>query len=318
MSIYTRTTDLAASQQSIDYLDNDLGTIQQLEQQSETGMKIQSASDDPTGAVQVLSLNSQISRFSGYQNAATDGQNWLNQADSALQSVVTELNSVYSATEAGANQTTSDSSTNAALAATVSGAITNIMGAANTQYNGQYLFGGTALLSGASPPYTQDSTGSITYNGNTSAMRRQVGPGSTGQATVSVPGSAIFGSGTTVATSAGTVSVSGTGVFAVLSQIKADLTSNPSNLSSDLASLQAVITNVTTQDGVVGGLSASVANTGTELTSKMTTLNGSLGDVQDADMASVLTSLNLEESAYQAALETAAKLVQPSLATFLS
>jgi flagellar hook-associated protein 3 FlgL len=173
------------------------------------------------------------------------------------------------------------------------------------------------MMSGTTPPYSTAGS-DVTYNGNANAMRRQVGPGSSGQATVSIPGSAIFGSGTTVSVTGSTVSVTGTGVFTVLSQIQADLTSDPSNLSSDLASLQSVIDNVTTQNGVIGGLSAGVANTSTELTSKLTTLTGSLGDVQDVDMAATLTNLNLEEANYTAALEVAAKLVQPSLATFLS
>jgi flagellar hook-associated protein 3 FlgL len=313
-----RTTDYASGEQSISNLNQQLSTIQQLQQVAETGQRIQQPSDDPAGTINAMSLNSQISRYTGYQSSAADGQDWLNQADSELQSVTTVLNQVYQATEQGANLSAGDSTSRAALASKVNAAINSVVSSANAVYNGQYLFGGTAIFKGGTVPYTIDSSGSIAYNGNNSSVNRQIGPGVSGSATVSLPGQQIFGFGATVSTTGGTALVSGTGVFAVLSQIKADLISNPGNLNTDLGSLQTAMNTVSAQDGVLGSLSSQLSTTSTEIASKITTMQGSLGTVQNADMATTLTNLQLEETAYQAALSVTAKIVQPTLASFLS
>ena len=60
---------------------------------------------------------------------------------------------------------------------------------ANTQYNGQYIFSGTASTT---QPYST-ATGD-TYQGNTAAVTRQIGPGSTLQVNVDI--SSVLGSGT--------------------------------------------------------------------------------------------------------------------------
>jgi len=313
-----RTTDYASSELSISNLNQQLSTIQQLQTVAETGQRIQQPSDDPAGTISAMSLNSQISRYTGYQSSASDGQDWLNGADSELQSVTTVLNQVYEATEQGANLSAGDTTSRAALASQVNAAINSVVTSANAVYNGQYLFGGTAILSGGTVPYTIDSSGSVTYNGNNNSVSRQIGPGVSGSATVSLPGQQIFGLGATVSTAGGTALVSGSGVFAVLSQIKADLTSNPGNLNADLGSLQDVMNTVAAKDGVLGSLSSQLSTTSTEIASKITTMQGSLGTVQDANMATTLTNLQLEETAYQAALSVTAKIVQPTLASFLS
>jgi flagellin-like hook-associated protein FlgL len=43
-----------------------------------------------------------------------------------------------------------------------------------------------------------------------------------------------------------------------------------------------------------------------------------VGDISDANEDQVATELDLAETSYQAALETTAKIIQPSLAQFLS
>jgi hypothetical protein len=43
-----------------------------------------------------------------------------------------------------------------------------------------------------------------------------------------------------------------------------------------------------------------------------------VGNITDANEDQVATSLDLAEASYQAALETTAKIIQPSLAQFLS
>ena len=47
------------------------------------------------------------------------------------------------------------------------------------------------------------------------------------------------------------------------------------------------------------------------------TLKQSLSQVEDADLAQVTLELQMQQVAYQAALQTTAKVIQPSLVDFL-
>ena len=117
----------------------------------------------------------------------------LNVADSALSSVVEALTTAQSLGIEGANGTV-NTQNQQALAQQVQGIQQQILGLANTSYNGEYLFAGTATTT---TPYVEDSSSpsGVDYNGNDSTNSVEI---SEGQAMpISLPGSQLFSNATT-------------------------------------------------------------------------------------------------------------------------
>src|SRR5581483_6597400 len=84
----TQTTTAAVMLQGIE---NSYDAFQNLSAQIASGQAVNKPSDNPAGAVQILSYNAEIARLGQYQSNMSDGLAWLGSADSALSSVETSL-----------------------------------------------------------------------------------------------------------------------------------------------------------------------------------------------------------------------------------
>ena len=162
-------------------------------QQVASGQKLNSLSDDPAAAASLVNLRMQSSSDTQYLQNISSLTGSLNVADSALSSVVEALTSAQSVGVEGANSTL-NSSNQQALAQQIQGIQQEILGLANTSYNGEYLFSGTATTT---QPYVEDSSAAsgVTYSGNDSSNSVEI---SEGQAMpTSLPGSQLFSNSTT-------------------------------------------------------------------------------------------------------------------------
>lgn len=310
MSDLSRITQQSATMLMVANLDSSLNSLTQLQEESASGKSINQPSDNPSGASQIMLINSQIGRFQQYASNISNGQSWTDTASSALGSVITALDTVQSDVLEGANGSATDSDSNEALSEQVSSVKQELLTLSATQYNGQYIFSGTY----GTEPYPNSSSADYTYAGSQTAVTRYVAPGQS-QA-VSVTGDQVFGSGN----SAGAAGTSGSSVFALLDQISQDLTSgNTSNLSgTDLTDLKSWINQATQAQGDIGALGASLSTSSTQVSDTTTSLQDQVSTIQDANEAQVASELDLAETSYQAALETTAKIIQPSLVQFLS
>jgi flagellar hook-associated protein 3 FlgL len=316
MSDITRVTQSGASLSMVNDLDAELSTMTNLQEQVASGKSLNQPSDNPTGTSEVLSLNSQIGRFQQYSANAADGLGWLDTSTTALSSVTKALDQVQTAVLSGANSSASDTADNQALSEEVLSVKQQVLGLAGTTYNDRPVFSGTygtaaypqGEASGVSDPSsgTYSAATAYAYAGSTTTpVSRVVAPGQT--VNVSITGDQVFGTGAT-------------SVFALLDKISQDLTSgNTSALSgSDLSQLQSAITSVTQATGNLGAVTASVTQEQTNATNTVSNLQVQVGNISDANEDQVASELDLAETSYQAALETTAKIIQNSLASFLS
>jgi flagellar hook-associated protein 3 FlgL len=296
-------------------LQTSLGNLTSLQQQAATGKAINQPSDNPSGTSEVLAINAQLGRFQQYSSNITDGQSWLNTADSALGSVIKNLDQVQTQVLSGANASAQDSAGEQALSQEVLAIKTQILGLSATSYNNRPVFSGTYGIS----PYPQGGASGVSdptsasynpatayaYAGSSTPVTRIVAPGQ--KVDVSITGGQVFGSGAN-------------SVFALLDRISQDLANgNTSALSgADLADLKTAINTVTQAQGTVGALGAGLVTGQTQVGNTITALQDQVSTISDANEAQVISELNLTEASYQAALETTAKVIQPSLAQFLS
>lgn len=315
MSDISRVTQQSATMLMVADLQTSLGNLTALQQQAATGKSINQPSDNPSGTSEVLALNAQLGRFQQYSSNISDGQAWLNTADSALGSVVKGLQQVQTDVLSGANASAQDSTGGQALSQEVQAIKAQLLGLSGTTYNNRAVFSGTygtdpfpqGGASGVSDPTSAsyNPATAYAYAGSTTPVTRVVAPGE--NAAVSVTGDQVFGTGAS-------------SVFALLDTISKDLASgNTSALSgSDLSNLKTAMNTVIQAQGTVGALGAGLATGQTQVGNTVTAIQDQVANLTNANEAQVISELNLAEMSYQAALGTTAKIIQPSLAQFLA
>jgi flagellar hook-associated protein 3 FlgL len=270
-------------------------------QELSTGKSVNQPSDNPAAAAADVQNQALQSQTDQYLQNTSNLEGTLQTADSALSSVVTSLNQAISLGVQGGNSDLSPADMQA-LAQQVQSIQSQVVQAANTSYEGSYLFGGTAT---SSAPFTLDSAqpSGVTYNGNSGVNDVEIAPGTS--IPVNVPGSQIFegasgnvmgslqqlvtalqsGNGTSVA--AATTQVSG--ALSYLSQQRVFYGSAISQLDSNQSYLQQDQVNLQTQENTLVG----------------------------ANMATVATELSQAQTAQSATLAALAQIIPQSLLSYL-
>ena len=126
---------------------------QQAELQISTGKSVNEPSDNPTAAALLVENNDQATFNTGYLQSISAVQGQLSTASSTLSSVTTALQQALSlGVEAGGG--TLSASDQAAIANQLQGIQSQLVSLANTTYEGNYIFAGTATNA---PPYVVDA-----------------------------------------------------------------------------------------------------------------------------------------------------------------
>ena len=171
---------------------------------------------------------------------------------------------------------------------------------ANTEVNGQPVFAGTKT---DVSPFVLGIGDSVSYQGNSESQSIAIGPGQTTQ--IVLPGDQVFTGGAT-------------NIFTDLSNLLAALESNNgAGIEIEIGTLD----QATAQLGLAQGQIGAIANRldtayGTSLIVSEA-IHRALSDQTDTDLATALTELKLQETAYEATSQTFSRLFDLSLLRFL-
>lgn len=244
-------------------LDNTSSSLQQVETQLATGKQVIQPSDDPNAYAAAEVLNAQSSAVSNDLVLAQQVQAQLTTADGALANVGNAIDSAISIATQGADATTS-ASTMATLGSQVQAILQQVIGEANSQYGGAYLFAGNQVLSA---PYS--ATG--TYSGDSGSNFVTFSNGT--QVQTNVSGQSIFGD-------------SSGGLIATLSSLASALNSgNQAAVAATLPQLQSALSNLAAARGNIGINLQSVNNLITNDNSQSTALQGSIQNLVGVNVA---------------------------------
>jgi len=282
----------------------ELQTDQQNENQAvleaSSGQSVNTLSDNPVAAGQLVLDRAQIDDVDQFSYSVSTVQGSMNAASSALNSVVSSLTQAVSVGTEAAGGTLSSSELQA-LGQQMSQIEQQVVGLANTTYQGSYLFSGTAVTTQA---YTlNSSTGAVTYNGNDDSNQVQVGEDLT--ATLNLPGSSIF-------------NASGADVFQSLANLTSAINSgNSTSIGTAVASVQTALNNVSCQQSVYDTWLQQLGTDSTNLSQEKVTLQQNQTSLIGADEAQVATNLSQAETTLQAAIAAAGQVSQDSLLNYL-
>jgi flagellar hook-associated protein 3 FlgL len=284
---------------------NDLWQSQAQEQtyleQLATGRRVNLPSDDPEAAaadVQNQALQGQTDQYLQNTNSL-DGV--FQTADSALSSVITALNQAISLGTQGANGDLSDSDRQA-IALQVQGIQSQIVQLANTSYEGNYIFGGTATQSA---PFTLDSTqpSGVSYNGNSGVNNVEIAQGRTIQ--TNVPGNQIF------------MGASGS-VMGSLQQLVTALQSGDTDaIGAATAQVNTSLNYASQQRVFYGSAVDQLNNNQTSLQQEQVNLTTQDNTLVAADIATAATGLSQAQTQRSATLAALAQIIPQSLLNYL-
>jgi flagellar hook-associated protein 3 FlgL len=269
-------------------------------QQLATGRRINNLSDDPASAAALVTNNAQSSNVDQFLSNASDAQGKLQTADSAMSSAVEILTTAITVGTEGANGTLS-ASDRQALAQQVQGMQQQMLGLANTSYQGVYIFGGTNVT--AQPFTTSASSPSgVQYQGNASVTSVQVGEGQSVQ--TNVPGAQLF------------LNSSGN-VFKALNDLSSALNSG-TGIEAANTEVQQAFSQLSTQRVTYGNALTQLQSSQTFLSQEQVNLSTQQNKLVGADLTSVIANESQAQVDLQAALSATGQFLSlPNLFSFL-
>jgi len=295
-------------------LNSQLNTLQN---QVSTGLSVQAPSDNPSAMENTLNdLSNQAAQTQYSANIST-----LQSRATLVSNAMESLQTLTS--RAGEIATLAGSPTaSPAQLTSYAGEVTQLIQQAAQLMNsqdpssGQYLFGGT---NSTQPPYTAatDANGNVTgvtYQGNASVNQVEVAPGST--VSVDVPGANTTGSGPRGLI---TDSTSGADLFNHLIALHNDLASGNTSAvtTTDSANLKLDENNQLYQISNNGAVQTHLNNAATFATNQSSSLTQMISNSSSANLVQTMVQLTQAQNAYQAALQSSAKIMQLSILNYL-
>lgn len=269
--------------------------MQRAQMQISSGKKLHRLSDDPVAASDVVRIQVERNETRQHLENVAIGKARLSFADGTLQNVQLMVERMRSLALAATNS----SAPSDAHVTEVSGLREQLISAANSTYDGQYIFAGSNV---SVTPYVKDAAGTVTYTGDDEATYLQAGRSSTLQ--VHLPGSEIF---------SGPVDV----FAAIKDLVDAMNAGDRSAIAAQVKQLEDFHSLVGKALAKVGGL----VNAGQSLEEGLTNYSlqqaSEQSRLEDADLSEALSEYTQAETALRAATAAGARIYNISILDYL-
>lgn len=280
-------------------LDGAQGREQQLSSELSSGVRFNSLSEDPIAAGKNVLLLNQIERDDSFTQNTNLVTGQLQVADSALGSVVSQLNQAITLATSADNGTMNATDVQS-IGAQIAGILREVESLANTSYQGQYIFAGGKSSTIPFSTSTTTSPGVTSYAGDSGVNYLETPNGQKIQ--LNVPGDRIF--------------LGANSVFGVLNSLIADFstgTVDSSQAQQDTQSLTAALNYVSQQRVTIDNSMTQLTAASGAITTEQTQLTAAQTDLMQADLATIATQLSLSKTQETALESVIAQLGSGSL-----
>ena len=275
-------------------------------EQVSSGRRINHASDDADGAARAVRLRGELAGVQRRSQNADAATAWLTATETALAGVGDTLGRIRELTVQAGNDSLS-ANNRKAIADEIDQLIESVRDQANSTVDGRYVFSGAQTTT---QPYGPGSDAYLGGRAGQDVVALDVGPGVSVQ--VNTDGLALFGEGT--AANDGLL-------LDTLRTLAADIRAGNTDAvrTTDLQALDRNTTAIVDARSAVGATQNRVDAAKSRLADLEDATTKLLSDTEDADMAKAILTLSTQQSAYQAALQSGASVIQSkSLMDFLS
>ena len=273
----------------VDALNTTLSRQQRLSNQLSSGVRVNALSDDPVSAGRNVLLLNQIQRDDAFTQTSGLVTGQLQVADSALGSVVAQLNKAISLATS-ANNGTKNASDLKAIANQLSGILSEVESLANSNFQGQYIFAGVKTATQPFSTATTISGGVTSYSGDGGVNYLDTPNGQKIQ--LNVPGDQIF--------------LGSSSVFGVLNNLIADFSTGATispQAEQDTKELTSALNYVSQQRVLIDNSITQLSAASEAVTNEKTQLSAAQTDLMQADLPTLATQLSLAKT-QQTALES--------------
>lgn len=262
-----------------------------------SGKRFERPSEDIAGVDRAMRSRAALANRLQESRNADDGQQWINLADSKLQgatSLLQRARELAITAAAPGDQTSRD-----AIAEEITSIRDQLVGLANDKSQGRGLFSGTL------PTDAVTLVGGVwTYTGNPEMINRRISSESTVQ--INVTGDDVFGFN------------GATDTFSALDQLTAAIQAgDTAAIDVGITDMDVAIDNVLEGLGKLGSAGSRIEEARIDQQRDIGTLERMVSEIEDVDLAESVMEVQLQEVAYQAALQASSRALTPSLLDFI-
>lgn len=296
-----RTTNNQSAVHVLDDLQRVSASLQHTQRKLSTGREINQVEDNPVGAGRAMHLRAEVSDVQQYQRNINEALGFQDASESAMSSVQDIMKRAKELVVQAGNGTLDPTGLNN-IAAEIKQLVEAARQSMNGTYAGRYLFSGTATLT---PPFPSPA---LTYAGDDNTMQRVIGQGE--QVDLNLRGWEAFSVPPTTG---------GQNTLQLLDKIATDLQAgNRAALGGpDLQGVDAMLDQLSASRAQVGARANRLETQQTRLKDLELNVEDLLSKTEDADMAKAMVDFSMQQSIYQSALQSGARVLQPSLLDFL-
>lgn len=296
-----RMTFQASHRQAADAINQASERLLEYQRQVATGVRVGKPSDDPSAAAAASVERARLAGIDRYVEAGNSAESRLTVADTALSDLITHITAAQSSV-LGARGSELTQGQRDARALELEGLRDAMLRDVNTQFRGQYLFGGAT---GTTQPYTRNGAGVVSaYQASTVEVSVDVD-------SEHEVGTAFNGEALARGTDADDL-------FQVMDQaITAASNGDEAALGDALDALQRGLERATTLQSRVGASLRTLEDGRIRLGESARAAKSQISNLEDANLAEAISGMNEAETAYRAALGAAGRLHTMSLMDYL-
>ncbi|MBM4054185.1 MAG: flagellar hook-associated protein 3 [Planctomycetes bacterium] len=300
-----RVTQASLSNTTLSNIQLNYKKMQEIQEKLSSGKRINRASDDPVSTKKLLGFKSEENELQQYLDSIKQAKDKIEFIFDALENIQDIMVKIQTKTVQAADGTLGEDE-RGIIASELDEFMETIIQFSNiTDSNGRYLFSGTKTTTS---PFgaTRDSSGEITavdYNGNNETIQYKVGSNTFIQ--VNQPGGTLFKEN---------------GIFETLINLRDELKSSNFNSSTFLSykkDFETANTTILTEITKFGSKVDRLELTENRIENSKTALKELISYTEDADIAELITDLKNQENVLQSALQTGARIIQPTLLDFI-
>ena len=270
-----------------------------LQTQLATGKRVTKVSDDPQGTNSILRLKTLIADNEQFSANTTEAQTMMESTESSLDGFADVLQKIKEMLVRANNGALTDELP--AFGQSIDQLLDDAVDAANTKFNGKYIFGGTNTLQAPFTLAADRSAVTVNPGGITGDIQFQLGEGMMQK--VNIDGQQAF---------------QGTAMFDLIIRLRDTLLAKTPPAAADAQALDDAYQHVISMTSTAGMITEQLNSNVDHLESQHTQLLNLLSVQQDTDVASAITHLTQEETNLNAALQTTARIIPKSLLDFLT
>jgi flagellar hook-associated protein 3 FlgL len=299
---------------------NNLGRMNNMQNQLSTGMRINKPSDDPVGITFALRYRSELDSNDQYTDNVGSALSLLQYTDTTIGQAGDVMQRARELLVQGANGTV-DQTSLAAIKTEISQLYNQMVEIGNTQFNGKQIFNGEqtgvkpypalTLEQAADPLATPPVYKAYHVASDKGTIKYELSAGMS--IAINMAGSEVFGEPVVSDTD-----ITSDNAFQLLRRAHDMLAAGDQDGISDLlGQIDTRMDKLLTKRAEIGARINRVELIQNRLNDININLQTVKSKTEDADMAQVITNMKTEENVYQASLSVGAQIIRPSLVDFL-